>query len=155
MSAAEAAYVRGAFTRTLSTATGILIMLIGMISAATVSLGAAGYVRQFVDVPVPMVVIVVVLTLMLVAAWGVFEFVVIVSAFTLVVIGGLLIIVVAAIRADVPAAAATTTVPVFDFPTMSGIMFASLLAFFAFMGFQNLVTVVEETRTHRESCRSL
>jgi amino acid transporter len=37
-------------------------------------------------------------------------------------------------------------VPVFDFPTLSGIMFASLLAFFAFIGFQNLVNVVEETK---------
>src|SRR6476660_5014751 len=43
VSAAEAAYVRAAFnSRALSTATGLLIVLIGMISAATVSLGAAG-----------------------------------------------------------------------------------------------------------------
>jgi amino acid transporter len=147
VSAAEAAYVRAAFkSQTLSIGTGILIVLIGMISAATVSLGAAGYVRQFVDVPVPVVVIAVVIALMLVAAWGILESVVIASIFTVVEIGGLLIIVVAAIRADVPAAAAITTVPVFDFPTLSGIMFASLLAFFAFIGFQNLVNVVEETK---------
>jgi basic amino acid/polyamine antiporter, APA family len=148
VSAAEAAYVRAAFkSRALSIGTGILIVLIGMISAATVSLGAAGYVRQFVDVPVPIVVIAVVIALMLVAAWGILESVVIASVFTVVEIGGLLIIVVAAIRADIPAAVAITTAPVFDFPTLSGIMFASLLAFFAFIGFQNLVNVVEETKT--------
>jgi amino acid transporter len=148
VSAAEAAYVRAAFkSRALSIGTGILIVLIGTISAATVSLGAAGYVRQFVDVPVLVVVITVVSVLMLVAAWGILESVVIASIFTLAEIGGLLIIIVAAIRADVPAVAAITTVPVFDFPTLSGIMFASLLAFFAFIGFQNLVNVVEETRT--------
>ena len=45
VSAGEAAYVRAAFrSRTASTLTGLMTILIGIVSSATVSLGAAGYI---------------------------------------------------------------------------------------------------------------
>ena len=50
VSAGEAAYVRAAFrSRTASTLTGLLTIVIGIVSSATVALGAAGYIAQFVD----------------------------------------------------------------------------------------------------------
>ena len=147
VSAAEAAYVKAAFnSRFLSTFTGLLMVATGMISSATVSLGAAGYIRQFIDLPVPVIVIAVVAALALVAAWGILESVVIAGLFTLVEVGGLVAIIVAAVSADVPVAKTLLTLPNPDFTTLSGIAFASLLAFFAFIGFEDLVNMVEETK---------
>ncbi|MGZ3410361.1 MAG: APC family permease [Xanthobacteraceae bacterium] len=147
VSAAEAAYVKAAFnSRVLSTFTGILMIVTGTISSATVSLGAAGYIRQFIDLPVPVIVVAVVAMLALIAAWGILESVVIAGFFTLIEVGGLIAIIVAAARADVPVAKTLLTLPSPDFTTLSGIAFASLLAFFAFIGFEDLVNMVEETK---------
>src|SRR5512141_3147328 len=52
VSAGAAAYVRAAFqSRLASTLTGLITILIGIVSSATVSLGAAGYIAQFVTLP--------------------------------------------------------------------------------------------------------
>src|ERR1043165_5428807 len=52
VSAGEAAYVRAAFrSRLLSTMTGLLTIVIGIVSSATVTLGSAGYIQQFLDLP--------------------------------------------------------------------------------------------------------
>ena len=152
VSAGEAAYIKAAFhSRLLSTLTGLLTIAVGVISAATVSLGAAGYIQQFVDLPTSLIVVAIVIALGLVASWGILESVLLASVFTLIEVGGLLIIIVAAARADVPAVTVLLTLPPFEFPILSGIAFASLLAFFAFIGFEDLVNVVEEAKLpHRD-----
>jgi basic amino acid/polyamine antiporter, APA family len=151
VSAGEAAYVRAAFgSRLLSTFTGLLTIAVGVISSATVSLGAAGYIQQFVDLPQGLIVAIVVIALGVVASWGILESVLLASLFTLIEVGGLIIIIVAAARADVPVGA-LLDVPPMEFAALSGIAFASLLAFFAFIGFEGLVNVVEEAKVpHRD-----
>src|SRR3954469_11663036 len=58
VSAGEAAYVKAAFnSRGLSTATGLLTIVIGVVSASAVTLGSAGYIRQFYDLPQWLIVI--------------------------------------------------------------------------------------------------
>src|ERR1035437_2340931 len=70
VSAGEAAYVRAAFhSRLASTLTGLLTILIGIVSSAAVALGAAGYIGQFADWPQSMVVIALLRALGAVAAW--------------------------------------------------------------------------------------
>jgi amino acid transporter len=152
VSAGEAAYIKAAFhSRLLSTFTGLLTIAVGVISSATVSLGAAGYIQQFVDLPQSLIVVAIVIALGLVASWGILESVLLASLFTLIEVGGLLIIIVAAARADVPAAAVLLNFPPLEAPILSGIAFASLLAFFAFIGFEDLVNVVEEAKLpHRD-----
>jgi amino acid transporter len=152
VSAGEAAYIKAAFhSRLLSTLTGLLTIAVGVISSATVSLGAAGYIQQFVDLPQSLIVVAIVIALGLVASWGILESVLLASLFTLIEVGGLLIVIVAAARADVPAAAVLLTLPPFEPHVLSGIAFASLLAFFAFIGFEDLVNVVEEAKLpHRD-----
>ena len=52
VSAGEAAYVRAAFqSRVLATAVGLLTVVTGVVSSAAVTLGSAGYIQQFVDLP--------------------------------------------------------------------------------------------------------
>jgi amino acid transporter len=156
VSAGEAAYVRAAFrSRLASTLTGLLTVVIGVVAAAAVALGAAGYIGQFTDLPQGAIVALVLAALGAVAAWGILESVLLASLFTLIEAGGLLVIIVAAFQAQVPVASALS-VPPFDIGTLSGIGYASLLAFFAFIGFEDLANVVEEAKVpHRDIPRAM
>jgi APA family basic amino acid/polyamine antiporter len=129
VSAGEAAYVRAAFrSRTASTLTGLLTIVIGIVSSAAVALGAAGYIAQFTDLPQSAIVALVL---------------------------GLVVIIVAGLHAEVPIASALS-VPPLDSDTLSGIGYASLLAFFAFIGFEDLANVVEEAMVpHRDIPRAM
>ena len=146
VSAGEAAYVRAAFrSRAASTLTGLLTIVIGIVSSAAVALGAAGYIAQFTDLPPSAVVALLLAVLGAVAAWGILESVLLASLFTLIEAGGLLVIIVAGWQAQVPLASALALPPL-DIATLSGIGYASLLAFFAFIGFEDLANVVEEAK---------
>jgi amino acid transporter len=148
VAAGEAAYVRAAFqSRLLSTAVGVLMVLTGIVAASTVSLGALGYISQFVDLPAWIVLAIVVGGLGVVSAWGVLESVLLASLFTIIEVGGLAAIIVAALYQDIPFAAALTAWPTANSIQWLGIAFASLLAFFAFTGFEDLTNMVEETHT--------
>src|SRR5664280_1693094 len=151
VSAGEAAYVRAAFrSRAASTPTGLLTIVIGIVSSAAVALGAAGYIAQFTDWPPSAVVALLLAVLGAVAAWGILESVLLASLFTLIEAGGLIAIVVAGLQAQVPLASALALPPL-DIATLSGIGYASLLAFFAFIGFEDLANVVEEAKVpHRD-----
>lgn len=147
VAAGEAAYVRAAFhSRWLSTITGIAMILTAVIASATVTLGASGYIAQFVDWPKPLVVGIIVVALGAVSAFGVLESVLLASLFTLIEVGGLAIIVVAALYTGLPVGNALLTVPPLEAGIWSGIAFASLLAFFAFIGFEDLTNMAEETK---------
>ena len=157
VSAGEAAYVKAAFnSRLLSTAIGLSTIAIGVMSASTVTLGSVGYIEQFVDLPRGLLVVIVVVVLGAVAAWGILESVVIAGLLTLVEVGGLLAIVVAAAHSNLPVAQALTTLPPLEFHVLSNIAFASLLAFFAFIGFEDLANIVEEAKNpHRDIPRAM
>jgi amino acid transporter len=157
VSAGEAAYVRAAFqSRLLSTMTGLLTIVIGMVSSATVTLGSAGYIQQFLDLPQSIIVVVVVVILGGVAAWGILESVLVASIFTVVEVGGLLIIIAAAIHAELPIVSVLENWPPLEIGPLSGVAFGSLLAFFAFIGFEDLANVVEEAKVpHRDIPRAM
>ena len=150
VSAGEAAFVRAAFgSRLLSTMTGLLTVIIAIVSSAAVALGSAGYIQQFVDLPRSLIVIVLVVGLGAVAAWGILESVIIASVFTLIEAGGLIASVVVAVYTDLPIVAALANAPPIEISALSGIAFGGLLAFFAFIGFEDLANVVEEAKEPR------
>ncbi|WP_257167411.1 APC family permease [Bradyrhizobium sp. SRS-191] len=147
VSAGEAAYVRAAFkSRLLSTAVGALRLATGIIAAAAVTLGGAGYIRQLIDLPTPLIAMAIVVALGVVASWGILESVMLAGVLTLIETGGLLWIVVSAISSGVSFAPALLTPPPLELGALSGITFAGLLAFFAFVGFEDLANVVEEAK---------
>ncbi len=154
VSAGEAAYVRAAFqSRLFSTVTGLLSIVIGVVSSSAVALGSAGYIAQFVDLPQSLIVVVVVMALGAVAAWGILESVLLASLFTLIEVGGLLAVIAAAVHAELPIVLAP---PPIEVGALSGIAFAGLLAFFAFVGFEDLANVVEEAKMpHRDIPRAM
>ncbi len=147
VSAGEAAYLREAFgSRLVSTLTGLMTLLVGIVSSAAVTLGAAGYIHALTGWPREAVIVVVVLGLGLVAAWGILESVVVAAVFTVLEVGGLLMVILAAAGAGVPFGAAIVTLPPADLSVLSGIAAASLIAFFAFIGFEDLANVAEEAQ---------
>ncbi len=157
VSAGEAAYVMAAFrSRSFATGIGLLSIAIGVVSSAAVALGSVGYIQQFVALPEYLIVLAVLALLGGVAAWGILESVLLASVFTLIEIGGLLIVIVAAVHGEVPFVAAITTLPPLNATALSGIAFGGLLAFFAFIGFEDLANIVEEARVpHRDIPRAM
>lgn len=150
VSAGEAAYVKGAFrSRMLSTMTGLLTLVVGTISAAAVAVGSVGYIQQFVDAPAAALVIGVVALLGLVACWGILESVILASLFTVIEVGGLITIIVTASYGGLPVADTIFTLPPVNVALWPSIAFGSLLAFFAFIGFEDLANVVEEAKNPR------
>ena len=148
VSAGEAAYVRAAFnSRFLSRAVGSLRLAIGIISAAAVTLGGAGYISQLIALPPPLIAVAIVAALGVVAAWGILESVALAGLLTLIETGGLVWIIVSAAHSGVSFSPALFTPPPLDVGVLSGITFASLLAFFAFVGFEDLANVVEEAKS--------
>ncbi len=157
VSAGEAAYMRAAFgSRLLSTAVGLLTLATGIVGSAAVTLGGSGYVRQFVDLPTPLVAGTIIIRLGAVAAWGILESVLLASLFTLIEVGGLVVIIATATHSGVVFVPILFSVPPLEAEALSGIAFASLLAFFAFIGFEDLANVVEEAKVpHRDIPRAM
>ncbi len=147
VSAGEAAYVREGFrSNVLSTITGALVMASGVISSAAIAIGSAGYVREFLSWPVSVLVVCIVALVVLVAIWGILESVVLAAIFTLVEVGGLLFIIFAGFfgMPDLISRLPEIIPSSGDVALWSGVFSAGLLAFFAFIGFEDLVNIAEE-----------
>jgi amino acid transporter len=149
VSAGEAAFVGAAFERkALSVLVGMLVIGVGVVSAAAIALGSVGYIRVFLDLPNSVLLTAVVFGMAIVAAWGIEESVTLAAAMTIVEIGGLLIVVIASLiaRPDSLPAIADTLTPELDGTVWLGILSAGLIAFFAFIGFEGIVNVAEEVK---------
>lgn len=149
VSAGEAAFVReGLQSPGLSLLVGFGVVAVGVISAAAISLGSAGYIRSFLDLPNGTLIPLVVLAMGAIAAWGIVESVSLAALMTVIEIGGLLLIVATGLWHDpglvarIPEIVPTTFAPV----VWSGIIASSLLAFFAFIGFEGIVNIAEEAK---------
>lgn len=147
VAASEAAYVRaGLRAPWLALLVGFLVIAIGVVSAAAISIGSAGYIRVFVPVAEPVVVTAVVLAMGAIAAWGIKESVIFAGVMTAIEVGGLLVIVVAG---SFSGPAIVTRLPealpaIGHSAVWLGVLSSSLLAVFAFVGFEGIVNVAEE-----------
>jgi len=148
VSAGEAAYVHAGFrSRTLSLMVGLMVAIIGVISSAAISIGAAAYAGHFVDLSPGVTVTLIILLLGVAAAWGIVESIMIAAILTLLEIGGLLLVIYQAVTVNPDLAASLgDLVPPLEAGAWSGIFAASLLAFFAFIGFEDMVNVAEEVK---------
>jgi amino acid transporter len=149
VAAGEAAYVREAFgSDALATAVGLLVVAMAIVSAAAISVGSAGYVQVFIPLPIPVLAAAIVLGMGAVAAWGVKESVTFAGVMTVIEIGGLLLLVLAGFAADVPIVARLPEmVPAAASPALlAGLVGTTMLAVFAFIGFEGLANIAEEVR---------
>jgi amino acid transporter len=152
-SAGEAVYVEaGLRSPTLALFTGLFVVAAGCVSAAAILNGAAGYIGELATVPRAMAIVILALSLGLLAAWGIRESVMAASLFTVVEIGGLLVVIAVAAPglSELPQHLGAI-VPPFDIRAWHGILLGSLLAFYAFIGFEDMVNVAEEVKTVRRT----
>jgi APA family basic amino acid/polyamine antiporter len=147
-SAGEAVYVQeGLRRRELSLLVGFLIIVTGVVSAATIVNGFVGYLHVFVIIPDALAITLVVLLLGALALWGISESVMAATIITLVEVGGLLFIVY--VGGDSLATLPTRwheLLPPADAAVWQGILLGAFLAFYAFIGFEDIVNVAEEVR---------
>ncbi len=150
-SAGEAEYVReGLGSLRLATVVGLLVVLAGTVSAATIANGFAGYLLDAVAVPRTAALLGLVVVLGLVAAWGITQAVWVASVVTALEIAGLLAVTVAAgdSFASLPARWPELRPEAGDWrPLFAG----ALLAFYAFLGFEDMVNVAEEVKRVRRT----
>lgn len=152
-SAGEAAYLKEAFGMDfLAACAGWSVVAAGMVSAATVANGFVGYLQMLVPVPDGPVIVVSLLLMGGLAAWGVGESVIAAAVVTVIEIVGLLLVValsghhLASLPARLP-----ELVPTLSWTSWSSILLGGYLAFFAFIGFEDMVNMAEEVREPRRN----
>ena len=148
VSAGEAVYLQKGFEQTwLSKLGGLLIAASGMLSAATLVRGFSGYLQVFVEQPDWLLIVIVLFVLGLIAIWGISESIKIAAVFTVLEIAGLLlIIIVGSSKLNTLPDVVTTLPPLTDLQIWPGIFLGAFLAFYAFIGFEDMVNVVEEVK---------
>lgn len=153
VSAGEAAYVRHSFnSRLLSLAVGLMVVASGVVSAAAISVGATAYLSHFFSAPPMMLTATIILMLGMAAAWGILQSVMFAAVLTVVEVLGLGFVIIYGftLKPDLLADIGQL-VPPLEIEAWRGIFSASLLAFFAFVGFEDLANVAEEAINPRKN----
>jgi len=148
LSAGEAVYVqKGLGLPALSVVVGLLIVLMGAVSAATIARGFVGYLDVLIELPDAVAITLLVAVLGATATWGIVESVRIAALVTLIELLGLgLVLAVAGHNlASIPERL-PELIPPMDPVIWQGILFGAFLAFYAFIGFEDMVNVAEEVR---------
>ena len=142
--AGEAIYVaRGLDLPWLGQLVGLAIVAAGTVSAAAVLRGGVGYLVFFTGLPQAAAVVVIGLALVAVAVIGVLESLALAAVFTVTEVLGLVLVIHAG--ASAPAVAAVADLPMITAPgVMAGVAVGAELAFFAFIGFEDIVNMAEE-----------
>ena len=137
---AEYEYVSNAFGRRLAFVVGWLIIFSGILGAATVALGFAGYFSDLVGFPPLPSAVLLILVLAGILLSGIKETARVAIILTLIEAGGIIMIILIGLPylGQVDYLAMPQGVP--------GLLQASALVFFAYMGFEEMVKLSEETR---------
>ncbi len=153
VAASEAAYVDAGFrNKNLTLSTGLFVVTTATVSAATVSVGAAGYVSVFLPAPPSVHVLIVVLSMGMIASCTTAQSVTLAGLMTMIEIGGLLAILAAGLwhADDLGSNLQDMPMNMQDVPWV-GLVSTSLIAVFAFIGFEHVVNIAEEVRDPRRT----
>jgi APA family basic amino acid/polyamine antiporter len=137
--AGEYEYTRHAFPEWVAFAVGWTMILGLVVAAATVSLGFAGYVGHFVDVEPGLAAIGLLVAVALVSMLGIKQAAWLTLGLSAIQVGGLGMV----IAIGLPHVG---EVDLFAGPRLPGVLGAAALVFFAFIGFDEVITLAEETR---------
>ena len=137
--AAEYIYVKRAFkSELLAFLTGWLIIFTGIVSMSTVALGFAGYFKAVFSLPIVFIASILIVLLSLLNFMGIEKSSKVNILFTSIEIGGLLLVIILGMGK-------IGTVNYFEAPSISGVFAAAALMFFAYLGFEDIVNIAEET----------
>tara|TARA_Y100000310_G_scaffold344724_2_gene459058 strand:+ start:1067 stop:2296 length:1230 start_codon:yes stop_codon:yes gene_type:complete len=152
-SAGEAVYAQKAFNRkNLSLILGLLVVFTGVMSSATLVNGFSGYFQIFFQLPSWLIIAATVFLLGALACWGIKESAGAAMVLTIIEVIGLLIIIFVASGSFLTLPEKLPElIPSFDGVSWMGIFLGSFLAFFAFIGFEDMVNVAEEVKNPRRN----
>ncbi len=147
-SAGEAVYVQQAFGRpALARMVGLLIVSIGIVSTATLVNGFVGYIHLFIEIEPWLAIVLVLAILVGVALWGITESAWLAALSTVIEVGGLLLV----FAVSSPSLKQLPLywmemLPTLDFGIWVGVMAGAFVAFYAYIGFEDIVNVAEEVQ---------
>lgn len=126
---------------------GLGVTATAIISSAVVALAFAGYFQQLLALPTPLITSVIILTLAGIAWFGVRESVIFAAIITLLEIGTLVVIGFLGLPNlnDVSFLAESLN-PLAEHADMMAVSTAAMIAFFAFVGFEDIENMAEETK---------
>lgn len=144
-SAGEAAYAHAAFNkRSLSSIVGLAVVLIGTVSAATMIKGFSGYFISFIQIPENLVIVLVIIFITSLSIWGINQSLLVASCITIIEVLGLCFV--------IYAIADLSEFNNYNFPfdelnisSSSLIIYAAFISFYAYIGFEDIVNIAEET----------
>lgn len=146
--AAEAHFVGTGFnSKRLFLLVGLAVAAVGLISSAAIAHGAVGYLSQLIGLPPAALLIGVILITGIVSGFDIKNSIAFAGVLTVIEVAGLLAIVLGAFGSGYDVAGqALEAIPTSLSPALwSGIAASSLLAFFAFIGFEDIDSIAEET----------
>ena len=137
---AEYIYIRRAWPKAdwLSFGVGVVILIGGATTAATVAMAFGSYLRVFVDLPPAWSALALLIACTAFNIWGLRESSWVNMLFTSIEVGGLLLVIAAGLARE-----ASPPPPVEAQPA---IMAAAALLFFVYLGFEEIANLVEEVR---------
>lgn len=145
-SAGEAVYLHAAFgIQHFSMIMGLLIITIGLVSTATLIHGFVGYLGVFIEVNPWLTKLLVLVVLSSIVTWGIGQSVIFASVLTIIEIFGLLIIIWVTREKLVDAPMMMGQfIPPMETGVLVGVLMGAFIAFYAFVGFEDIVNVAEE-----------
>ncbi|TLP36239.1 APC family permease [Arcobacter arenosus] len=147
-SAGEALYAKKAFnSKYLSIIIGFMIALSGILSSATILHGFYGYVSTFINIPKTLSSISLIIILCIIAILGIAKSVKFAAVLTCVEIFGLLFILFIGFEnINFNEVSMVNFIPDFKISIWYTISIGAFLAFYAFIGFEDMVNIAEEVK---------
>lgn len=157
VSAGVAVYLHEAFkARRISTVIGLMLVGAGIVSSATLLKGFSGYFEQLTGVAPSISITVAAIVLVAIMLRGIKESVGVAALLTAIEVGGLVFLVGSILLAQ-PTAVSTfsegfsAALGNFDLMALAGVTSAAFIAFYAFVGFEDMVNIAEEVREPRKA----
>jgi basic amino acid/polyamine antiporter, APA family len=153
ISAGEAFYVlKGFNNQTLSTGVGVLVIFTGIVSAATLVVATSHFFNDLIAISPYIVIVLLVFSMGLVAAWGISQSAILVMLITLIEVGALFYICIVNVEAFGQFSDRWQEMIVLDSSDQfywAGLFSGAFLAFYAFIGFEDMVNIAEEVKDVR------
>jgi amino acid transporter len=148
LSAGEAVYINEGFHKPwLSTAVGLMIAFAGLLSSATILHGFYGYLSSMIHLPESVTTLMLIVMLVTIAIWGIKQSMLFAFVLTLAEVFGLgMVIYAGLVHIEIDQIHITSLIPPLEFSALHAIMLGAFLAFYAFVGFEDMVNIAEEVK---------
>jgi len=141
----EAVYVTNAVGARFGQVAGFGVVVTGTISSAVVALAFGGYVKSLIGVPSIVGALAIIAVVAVVASFGVRESVLLAAGVTLIEVGTLVVVAIFGLPKLVDAPLMSTVFTSGQDGFASPILAGAVIAFFAFIGFEDIANMAEET----------